>query len=103
MDEGQDLYGKMWPELLRRMQKNCYLSHADFLAKAGNFWVMFDMNQYLYFAKEQAYSRLQYLRNSALLDKVFRNTKNVFEQSKKYFSDDTLITLGHAVSGLQIQ
>ena len=103
VDEGQDLYGKMWPELLRRMQKNCYLSHEDFLAKAGNFWVMFDMNQYLYFAKEQAYSRLQYLRNSALLDKVFRNTKNVFEQSKKYFSDHTLITLGHAVSGLQIQ
>jgi len=79
VDEGQDLYGEMWPELLRRMQKNFYLSHEDFLAKAGNFWVMFDMNQYLYFAKEQAYSRLQHLRNSALLDKVFRNTKNVFE------------------------
>lgn len=102
VDEGQDLYGEKWPELLRHMHKNSYLSDDDLLAKAGNFWVMFDMNQYLYFAKEQAYSRLQYLRNSALLDKVFRNTKNVFEQSKKYFSDDALITLGHAVSGLQI-
>ena len=103
VDEGQDLYGKKWPELLQRMQKNWYLSHENSPVKAGNFWVMFDMNQYLYFAKEQAYSCLQYLRNSALLDKEFRNTKNVFEQSKKYFSDDTLITLGHAVSGLQIQ
>ena len=102
VDEGQDLYGEKWPELLRHMHKNSYLSDDDLLAKAGHFWVMFDMNQYLYFAKEQAYSSLQYLRNSALLDKVFRNTKNVFEQSKKYFSDDTLITLGHAVSGLQI-
>ena len=103
VDEGQDLYGKMWPELLRHMHKNRYLSEEDFLAKAGTFWVMFDMNQYLYFAKEQAYSRFEYLRNSQVLNKVFRNTRNVFEQSKKYFSDDSPITLGHAVCGLQIQ
>ena len=85
------------------MHKNRYLSEEDFLAKAGTFWVMFDMNQYLYFAKEQAYSLFQYLRSSLLLNKVFRNTRNVFEQSKKYFSDDYPITLGHAVSGLQIE
>lgn len=103
VDEGQDLYGEMWPELLRHMHKNRYLSEEDFLAKAGTFWVMFDMNQYLYFAKEQAYSRFQNLRNSQVLNKVFRNTKNVFKQSKKYFSDDYPITLGHAVSGLQIE
>ena len=103
VDEGQDLYGEMWPKLLRRMHKNRYLSEKDLLAKAGTFWVMFDMNQYLYFDKERAYSRFQYLLNSQVLNKVFRNTKNVFKQSKKYFSDDYPITLGHAVSGLQIE
>ena len=103
VDEGQDLYGKMWPELLRLMHKNRSLSEKDFLAKARTFWVMFDMNQYLYFAKEQACSHFQYLRGSLLLDKVFRNTRNVFEQSKKYFSDDSPITLGHAVCGLPIK
>ena len=103
VDEGQDLYGEMWPELLRHMHKNRYLSEEDFLAKAGTFWVMFDMNQYLYFAKKQAYSLFQYLRSSLLLNKVFRNTRNVFEQSKKYFSDNSPITLGHAVCGLPIR
>ena len=104
VDEGQDLYeASMWPELLRQMHK----SSVDEDAEQGFFWVMYDSNQYLYFAKDKQESLAAYLKKSAVLNKVFRNTENVFKQSSKYFQPPTgresPITLGHHVTGLQIK
>ena len=77
------------------------------LARPGFFWVMYDMNQYLYFAKEEAHSRFPDIHNNAALNKVLRNTENVFKQSSKYFtssmSNYSPIRLGHKVTGLPIE
>ena len=108
VDEAQDLYGNGWPKLLKHMHRNLHFAKEGILAKPGFFWVMYDMNQYLYFEKELASSHFsKYLFNSAGLNQVFRNTDCVFRQSKKYYKssmgNDSPITLGHAVSGVPIE
>ena len=107
VDEGQDLYGTKWPRLLQCMHRSFQSAPGKVLARPGFFWVMYDMNQYLYFAKEEARSHFAYIQNSAPLNIVLRNTDNVFKQSKKYFnslmSNDSPIKLGHGVTGLPIE
>ena len=107
VDEGQDLYGTKWPRLLQLMHKSFQSAPQKNPDRPGFFWVMYDMNQYLYFAKEEACSHFAYMQNSASLNIVLRNTDNVFKQSKKYFSslmsNDSSIQLGHRVTGLPIE
>lgn len=106
-DEGQDFYGSNWPELLEKMHKSSVQSEEDDLYQmCGFFWVMYDLNQHLYFSKELHKSHFSHVKGSAVLNKVFRNTEHVFEQSKKYFKPmmprDPPITLAHKESGLEI-
>ena len=108
VDEAQDLYGKEWPKLLKHMHRNLHFAKEGILAKPGFFWVMYDMNQYLYFKKELASSHFsKYLFNSAGLNQVFRNTDCIFRQSQKYYKstmkNDSPVSLGHAVSGVPIE
>ena len=106
VDEGQDLFGENWPKLIQHMHKNFQLDKEKSRAKRGVFWVMYDLNQHLYFAKEQADSHFAFLSNSAELNEVLRNTGNVFMQSMKYYEslpDDSPITLGHGLPGLPIE
>ena len=107
VDEGHDFYGNNWPKLLQHMHKNFHFSKEEFLAKPGIFWVMYDSNQHLYFAKERASLHGVHLRNSAKLNKVIRNTGHIFEQSRKYFKslipNDSPISLGHGLPGLPIE
>ena len=107
VDEGHDFYGNNWPKLLQLMHKNFHFPKEDFLAKPGIFWVMYDSNQHLCFAKERASLHGVYLRNSAKLNEVFRNTGHIFEQSRKYFKslmpNDGPIRLGHGLPGLPIE
>ena len=109
VDEGQDLFGRDWPELLKNMHKSSVVpSVVGDLQKPGYFWVMYDMNQYLYFAKEQAHEAThEHLTHSASLSTVLRNTGNVFQQSKKYFSslmsEELPIKLGHRENGPAVE
>ena len=106
VDEGQDFFGDNWPKLLQHMHKNFQLDKEKSRAKCGVFWVMYDLNQHLYFAKEQADSHFAFLTNSAELNEVLRNTGNVFTQSMKYYESlpyDSPITLGHGLPGLPIE
>ena len=107
VDEGHDFYGNNWPKLLQLMHKNFHFPKEDFLAKPGIFWVMYDSNQHLCFAKERASLHGVHLRNSAKLNEVFRNTGHIFEQSRKYFKslmpNDGPIRLGHGLPGLPIE
>ena len=107
VDEGQDLYGKEWPELLQHMYRKPQNSKEGLPTKPGFFWIMYDVNQYLNFAREKARSHCESIRNSEELNKVLRNTDNVFKQSMKYFksvmSNDSPVTLGHKVTGLPIK
>ena len=107
VDEGQDLYGQNWPLLLRHMHRRSQPAQEEMSARPRYFWVMYDSNQYLYFGKKPPPSHVEYIQGSAQLSKVFRNTDNVFKQSKKYFkslmSNDRPITLGHGVTGLPIK
>ena len=107
VDEGHDFCGNNWPKLLQLMHKNFHFPKEDFLAKPGIFWVMYDSNQHLYFAKERASLHGVHLRNSAKLNEVFRNTGHIFEQSRKYFKslmpNDGPIRLGHGLPGLPIE
>ena len=65
VDEGQDLYGNKWPTLLQHMHRRFQSAEEGILARPGIFWVMYDMNQYLYFARERALSHFAYIQNSA--------------------------------------
>ena len=107
VDEGHDFYGNNWPKLLQHMYKNFRFPKEEFLAKPGIFWVMYDSNQHLYFAKERASLHSVHLRNSAKLNEVFRNTGPIFEQSRKYFKslmpNDSPIREGHELPGLPIE
>ena len=107
VDEGHDFYGNNWPKLLQNMHKNFHFPKDEFLAKPGVFWVMYDSNEHLYFGKERASLHCVYLRNSAKLNEVIRNTGNVFVQSMKYYKslmpNDSPITLGHGLAGLPIE
>ena len=108
VDEGQDLYGCEWPKVLEQMHKSS-VEDAELggLKKSGFFWVMYDSNQYLYFSKQKLTSHAVYLRESAELNKVFRNTENIFKQSTKYFTSwmphESPVVLGHNVVGLPIR
>ena len=106
VDEGQELYGTKWPRLLKHMHRSFQSTSKRILDRPGFFWVMYDMNQYLYFAKEEAHSQFAHIQYGAALNIVLRNTDNVFKQSKKYFnslmSNDSPIQLGHRVIGLPI-
>ena len=114
VDEGQDLFGSKWPDLLKLMHKsfatpicNGEAELQDSTKPIGFFWVMYDTNQYLYFSKELLKLFSGYLQNSAELKKVLRNTGNIFKQSEKYFkslmTSENGITLGHQEYGLPIK
>ena len=106
VDEGQDFYGVNWPELLEKMHKSSVQSEDDLYQMCGFFWIMYDLNQHLYFSKELHKSHFSRVKESAVLSKVFRNTEHVFEQSRKYYKPmmplDPPITLAHNESGLKI-
>ena len=105
VDEGQDLYGAEWPTLLKHIHKGSRGSAQE--ARPGFFWVMYDVNQHLYLGKKSPRSHFDCIQNNAELNVVFRNTDNIFKQSKKYFkslmSNGSPITLGHEVTGLPIE
>ena len=105
VDEGQDLYGTKWPTLLKHIHKGSRGSAQE--ARPGFFWVMYDVNQHLYLGKKSPRSHFDGIQNNAELNVVFRNTDNIFKQSKKYFkslmSNGSPITLGHEVTGLPIE
>ena len=105
VDEGQDLYGTKWPTLLKHIHKGSKGSAQE--ARPGFFWVMYDVNQHLYLGKKSPRSHFDGIQNNAELNVVFRNTDNIFKQSKKYFkslmSNGSPITLGHEVTGLPIE
>ena len=114
IDEGQDLFGSMWPDLLELMHKSSVTPNfneeaelEDWMKPTGFFWVMYDTNQYLYFSKELLKLFSRYLQNSAELKEVLRNTGNIFKQSEKYFkslmTSENGITLGHQEYGLPIK
>ena len=114
VDEGQDLFGSKWPDVLELMHKSSVTSNVneeaeleDLMKPTGFFWVMYDTNQYLYFSKELLKLFSGYLQNSAELKKVLRNTGNIFKQSEKYFkslmTSENGITLGHREDGLPIK
>ena len=114
VDEGQDLFGSKWPDLLKLMHKsfatpicNGEAELQDSTKPIGFFWVMYDTNQHLSFARELLELFSGYLQNSAELTQVLRNTGNIFEQSKKYFKSlmtpENGITLGHREYGLPIK
>lgn len=114
VDEGQDLFGSKWPDVLELMHKSSVTPNVneeaeleDLMKPTGFFWVMYDTNQYLYFSKEMLKLFSGYLKNSAELKKVLRNTGNIFEQSEKYFkslmTSENGITLGYQEYGLPIK
>ena len=115
VDEGQDLLRSQWPHLLKLMHKSsvkqqCEIAEAepaDLLKPPGFFWVMYDSNQNLISSSHCLQSNYKYLRKSAVLKEVFRNTGNIFRQSEKYFKSimatDPGITLGHKEDGLPIK
>ena len=112
VDEGQDLYGSNWPEMLEKMHKSSVQTvHAGLedlqWMCLGILWVMYDINQYLYFSKERFLSHRSHLQSSTELNRVFRNTENVFKQAEKYFKSlvpcRSPITLGHTEAGLPVE
>lgn len=98
VDEGQDLSGEQWPKLLET------LHHKPDIRSRYYFWVMFDSNQLVQLTEANNLP-WNYLRNASQLKYVFRNTKNIFFLSNKYFEDisgDGEIKLGHNETGMGV-
>ncbi|PFX25254.1 hypothetical protein AWC38_SpisGene10130 [Stylophora pistillata] len=93
VDECQDLCGDKWPILFEKLCKG----HDEVTPR--NIWFLYDTNQYLRLSPQHPLLK----RASLSLSTVFRNTKMVFDQSKKYFSNGQSIVLGHHVCGLEIK
>ena len=100
VDEGQDLFNEHWPELLKLFHNE---PDNDPL-RAFYFWVMFDSNQQVQPGMKQLPHK--HLKDASRLTHVLRNTGNVFDLSKKYFTsvykEDEEIRLGHTEAGLNI-
>ncbi len=99
VDECQDLYGD-WPMLFKTLQKGDDDDHEP-----KHVWLLFDTNQYLGLREEQHQQHYKNLKNSTKLTKVFRNTGNVFQQSRKYYKSTVTgdPILGHCETGLAIR
>ena len=102
VDECQDLFGKEWPTLFKKLQKD----DGDG-PKCKYIWFFYDANQNLRILEEEYEPHRNLIMNGQLLPDVFRNTQMVFEQSKKYLALKTLdqetIKLAHDVHGLNIK
>ena len=100
VDEGQDLYSPKWPELLQLfLQKD-----EDEDDEPHFLWVMYDSNQHIQPSAENFQCFQQYLKNSSQLPNVLRNTENIFDMSKKYYSSVMPsmcpeLRLGHNIVG----
>ena len=101
VDECQDLCGKEWPTLFKKLQKD------DEWCKRKHIWFFYDANQNLRISEEQYELHRESIENSQWLTKVLRNTQMVFKQSKKYctskIQNQEPIKLGHDVRGLEIK
>ena len=102
VDECQDLCGKEWPTLFKKLQKD-----DDDLCRRKHIWFFYDSNQDLRISEEQDELHRELITNSLWLTKVLRNTRMVFKQSGKYFTSKIPglepITVGHDVRGLEIK
>ena len=100
VDEGQDLFDENWPELLKLFHNE---PDNDPLG-AFYFWVMFDSNQHVQPGRKQL--PYKYLKNASRLTHVLRNTGNIFNLSREYFTSiynkNDEIKLGHTEVGLNI-
>ena len=102
VDECQDLFGKEWPTLFEKLQKD----DGDG-PKRKHIWFFYDANQNLRILEREYEPHRNLIMNGQLLPDVFRNTRMVFEQTKKYLTlkilDQETIKLGHDVRGLNIK
>ena len=102
VDECQDLFGKEWPTLFEKLQKD----DGDG-PKRKHIWFFYDANQDLRILKNEYKPHRNLIMNGQLLPDVFRNTRMVFEQTKKYLTlkilDQETIKLAHDVRGLNIK
>lgn len=99
VDEGQDLYFAKWPELLQLfLQKDEDEDEDD---EPHFLWVMYDSNQHVQPSAEKFRCFRKYLKNSSRLTNVLRNTENIFNMSKKYYSSTMCpkLELGHKIVG----
>ena len=102
VDECQDLFGKEWPTLFEKLQKD----DGDG-PKRKHIWFFYDANQNLRILEKEYEPHRNLIMNGQLLPDVFRNTRKVFEQTKKYLTlkilDQETIKLAHDVRGLDIE
>ena len=102
VDECQDLFGKEWPTLFEKLQKD----DGDG-PNRKHIWFFYDANQNLRILEKEYELHRNLIMNGQLLPDVFRNTRMVFEQTKKYLTlkilDQETIKLAHDVRGLHIE
>ena len=102
VDECQDLFGKEWPTLFEKLQKD----DGDG-PKRKHIWFFYDANQNLRILEKEYEPHRNLIMNGQLLPDVFRSTRMVFEQTKKYLTlkilDQETIKLAHDVRGLNIK
>ena len=116
VDECQDLCGDKWPTLFKRLHKDDDDDDDDDnddddddndWCEPKHIWFLYDTNQNLKISKVQYQHHRESIKKSFWLSKVFRSTRMVFEQSKKYFKSKIPnvkpIELGHDVCGLEIK
>ena len=116
VDECQDLCGDKWPTLFKRLHKDDDDDDDDDnddddddndWCEPKHIWFLYDTNQNLKISEVQYQHHRESIKKSFWLSKVFRSTRMVFDQSKKYFKSKIPnvkpIELAHDVCGLEIK
>lgn len=104
VDDFEDLWDDKWPTLFKRMHKNNDADEDDDCCEPNHIWFFFDTNQDIRGSEEQSQLHRESRKKTFRLSKVLRNTRMVFEQTKKYYNSNAKpIELGHDVCGLEIK
>ena len=105
VDECQDLCGDKWPILFKKLQKGSGDNDDGAFPDPKYIWYLYDTNQHLGLSHQQSHFLRRALNITTRLSVVLRNTGNVFNQSKKYFTSEVTgeLQLGHREFGKAIE
>ncbi|XP_078657622.1 uncharacterized protein LOC144903412 [Branchiostoma floridae x Branchiostoma belcheri] len=99
VDEGQDMYGT-WVDLVNLLHDDVVGSNEERRYR----WVFFDNNQSVHFGS-QNYIPQEAIDNAKQMNRIVRNTVNIFECSRKFLSPDVqrATELDHTIFGKQVK
>ncbi|XP_078655737.1 uncharacterized protein LOC144902295 [Branchiostoma floridae x Branchiostoma belcheri] len=99
VDEGQDMYGR-WVDLVKLLHDDVVGSNEERRYR----WVFFDSNQSVHFGSQNSLPQ-EIIDSAKPMNRIVRNTRNIFECSQKFLSPEVqrAAELDHSIVGKQVK